>query len=193
MRLEYRVYRQNYRDGTPGYRIESLNHHGIGNRTVRRMERTLWVDRQFHLKSSVLMRRENDVVSEVRTWWDDGEILVEISRNGHTEKNHRIPREQPVYLLLHPLMYAEELTQPGQTRSYDVLLEEPGLIQPVRIRYVGEDDLFENGQQMHVRHYQLEAATALGEFDDYYIDPDTTRIIKIQFGQIKFIPTEWVD
>lgn len=192
LKLTYRLENTSLSDGTKGFRFDSLTLHSIGNISNRRTTRKALLHKDFSLYQSETTRVINDEVTHVRSTVQGDQITIETSHGQQAPQTQVVTRNGPVYVELISLMYAGDLTEPGKERTYPILLESAGQIVPVTVRYLGPETLYEDGTAYSVLHYELQAVTAPTEFDQYYLDPESKEILKIQFGQIKFIPESWV-
>lgn len=193
MKLEYLVYKQKYPDGSLGYRLEDTLIHGVGNMSHHRITRTAWLDRDFCLRRTESERIRNDQRSTIHSWVEDGVIHILTENDGQDPSESTVEYDAPVYIELHPLIYAAELRQPGWEKAYPILFEPEAAIRTLKVRYLGPEEILENKQSYSALHFQLQVISSPNEYDDYYIDPQTKKILKIQFGRIKFIPDDWVE
>lgn len=193
MKMAYKVYKEPLDDGQTGFRLENKQLYGIGNVSDRRTLRTAIVTSRFHLVRSDTTRVVNADVTHTQSWVEGDVAYVRTSENDVETASFDVKLDGPVYADLHPLLYSAELTQPGAEKYYSVLYELDGTLRDVLVRFVGPTKIYEEGRSIDVLHYQLEAITEPGEFDNYYVDPKSKGILKIQFGQIKFIPVSWLD
>lgn len=193
MKLSYRLEHAKLEDGRSGYQLESEVLHSVGTMSQHRTTRKALLGPQFELSQSEVTRVANDQVSYTKTRVAGSTIVIEKSQNSGPPSITKIDHPGPVYADLPPLLYANELTTPQQEKTYMVVDEAGGVITPALVRFLGPTKLFENGREIAALHFELQAITAPEEFDQYYLDPTTKKILKIQFGQIKFIPPDWVD
>jgi len=192
-KLDYRLSKYTFEDNSKGYLLENLQHYAVGSVSNRKIQRKAWLDERFSLRLTESHRTVNEDRTFVRTLVRGERVHTVIQQGPNTLDEFMFQHQGPLYIELHPLMYANDLTEPGQEKTYMCLDEENGKVLPARVRYVGLEKIYEGGKAHQADHYQLEAITQPGSFDDYYLDPKSKDILRIQFGKIKFIPAAWVD
>ena len=188
MKMEFRFFNESLENGAKGYRLETLVHFAIGNRATLKRVRTTWLDKDFNLVKSEVENQENADISHTKTWVDGGKIHIETTGPDGKVNSQQLDHQGPVLLELHPLVYTHDLKIPGSTKTYPVLYEDEARVVPLEVKFLGPETLYEENQATPSLHYQIQAITSPDEYDDYYLDPKTRNIQKIQFGLIKFVP-----
>jgi hypothetical protein len=186
MKFEFKLFRQKYPDGSRGYRLESLQAQGTGAAPQRRIHRVAQLDSNFFLLSSRSERQDAQTTVVIESSYRPG-LLVLTTRVGDGQPEAReIVLDKPVFIELHPWMYGRQLREPGTETTYSVIDEQNGALRPVTVRYSGPTRLLRAGAEIPVRHFQIQVVP--DQWDDYYLDPETLAIEKIQFGMIQFLP-----
>lgn len=188
MKLEYRFFKESIEGAPNGYRMETLFHFAIGNRATLKRERKAWLRDDFSLVKTEATKQENAEISKTKTWVEGDQIhILDTSPAG--ESSERLVRcSSPVLIDLHPLIYMRDLKQPGQEKSYLLLFEDEARVVDLNVRYVGPETIYEDNDAIPSLHYQVQVITSPDDFDDYFVDPKSGNILKIQFGLIKFLP-----
>lgn len=187
-RMSYLLNKAKLDDGQPGYRIEGSFHHAIGDRSNNKVERKQLVKPDFSLVRSEMTNIKNQVTIKTTARVEGSTIFIDIQEDGGEVKSHELTYEGPVYADLHPLAYFRDLPDKGMTKNYTVLDDSKAQIGKVLVKNLGLKEFFEGERAITGIHFQIQVFSLPEEFDNYYLDPKTGNIIKIQFGQIKFLP-----
>ncbi len=190
MKLEYRFFNDSLEGGSKGYRMETLFHFAIGNRATLKRERKAWLRKDFSLVKTEAVKQENTEITKTETWVEGNEIRIRDTPPTGEPTEKRVQHESPVLIELHPLVYMPDLKQPGQEKTYPLLFEDEARVVDLTVRYVGPETIYEDNQAIPSLHYQVQVITSPDEFDDYFVDPKSGNILKIQFGLIKFLPVK---
>lgn len=189
-KVEWRLFNVNLENGEKGHRYEAVTHFAIGDKATRKLERTAFLAKDYTLVSSESVFQSDDKISKTKTTYQNGELRIErTDAEGKTE-NQTIAQDGPVYVELPAPLYRADLTKVDQEKVYPVIDESEGRVVPVKVVFKGGKRIYIENEELFANHYQIQSITAPEEFDDYYLDPKTGKIIKITFGMIEFIPAK---
>lgn len=182
----------NTADGQTGYKLNNLVHYSQGTKVNMKTERESILNKDFSLSTTFSTYKDNQKSTRTSAEVKGGKILVRHQQEGKPEVTKEIDHVGPVFIELHPLMYFSEVTPQKPSKNYPALNinmdEDKVAVTSVEVRYVGEAQFYEDNIAYNSRHYQIQAVTAPEEYDDYYLDPKTGNILKIEFGMLKFVP-----
>ncbi len=193
MKMNYRINEAQFEDGSSGYRLDSENLHAIGNMSRRKTTRRAFLGKDFELRVSETTRIIDAQVIYIKSEVKNGQISISQTVDQQPATTKQLSHQGHVYADLPPILYARDLTNPGDEKHYAVLIESDAVIVNELVRFLGPETIFDNGREIETLHYEIQAPTDPVEFDQYFLDPNNKKIIKIQFGQIKFVPESWVD
>lgn len=190
MQLEYRIFNVKLDNGKQGKRLESSVHYALGNRKTVKTNRVAWLHENFSLYKTEASSEKNKEISTTKSWTTNEKIFVENVDAKGKHHSHEIDLVQPVFIELHPLLYLEDLKTPGTEKIYPILREEEGQIVNLTVKFDGPKTITIKDKVKPCLLYRIQAVTNPDEYDNYYIDPKTRNIAKIQLGSIKFIPAD---
>ena len=190
LKLNYILNDTTLEDGRKGFKLDTLVHYAVGTKVNHKTERESFLNEDFSLVRTTSTARQNENLARTSAEVKGGKIHVHREASGKEDLDVELDHIGPIYIEMHPLLYYRDLTKPGQSKTYPILNDEEGQIASVEIRYVGETQFYEDNVAHDARHYQIQAVTKPDEYDDYYLDPKTGNIIKIEFGYIKFVPAK---
>lgn len=185
MMFELELKKQKLPDGTRGFILNSRNKRGVGTTGVYEVRRKATLNSKWQLIQSESFVTVNDVVTQIQTKIEGNKALIQKIGPKKTE-NTEVELEGPVYIEMHPQMYGTELTEASTQKSYTVLNELDGVTQTVNVRFFGPKVLMMGNEEKQSLFYQIEVVPT--QWDDYFLDPKTLKILKIEFGQIQFLP-----
>lgn len=177
-------------NGKRGYRYESTTRYAKGSKTNLSTERTAMLNKDFSVYQSTSTHTKGDAVTTYQVSTNEDGLTMTITDPAGAERNVTLPSTEPVLVELIPMHYANDLKLPNSEKSYRVLYEVGERLVDVNVKFVGPETLYEGEKPTTSLHFKIQAVTSPSEYDDYYIDPKTKAILKIQFGQIKFVPAE---
>ncbi|MCB1050958.1 MAG: hypothetical protein H6510_09975 [Acidobacteria bacterium] len=186
MKFQFEVFKEKRPDGSTGFRLESVQSQGVGTISRNQITRVAHLNQHWGLIDSKVDRVENDKRLTIRSNYANGKTHIEIQLNDQTPKIMEVASEHPPLIELHPLMYGREVTTAGSQKTYTWLDEGKGSLTSSVIRFVGPEKLLMAGKEINTLHYQIEVVPQ--QFDDYYLEPGSLKILKIQFGLIQFLP-----
>ncbi len=192
-RIEYtaELFRTTLSAGGKGYRLETHIRYSRGIRDRLETIKTQYMKQDFTLDRVEKKRIHNEVVTETKFYLEGGNVVFWQKMGDEAPVEEKIPVEGKVFSELHPLLYAKELNQPGAEKSYPVFQESTREIRPLAVRQVGSQTVHEDGETYPAIHYQIQAAgRPPGEFHDYFVDPETKQIVKIDTGGLQFLPAK---
>jgi len=169
-----------------GYRLETKIDYSVGAIDRRSYQRTTYMTEDFALVRSQAERVINDIKVVSQTWVEDGQVVLRKDVDGKVSED-RAPFSGVVYGDVHPLLYTKDLTQPGAEKRYPIFSEENMSVRPVAVKYAGAAMIDLNGERVRTVRYQIESSANPGAFDDYFVDPKTKEIVKIDYEQIQFL------
>lgn len=173
--------------GAKAYKLDSLVHHAIGTKSNLKTERQTLLNEDLSLLETTMTSWVNKDISKFSATVEGGRIMVKSQEAGKPNETKELNHVGPIYAELHPLLYFRDLTKKGDSKTYPILTS-TGDIRSAEVRYIGEAKFYEKNKAHNSRHYKIQSITQMDEYDDYYLDPKTGNIIKIEFGNIKFVP-----
>ena len=186
-KIQHKLYKVKLENGKPGYRWENLVHLAKGSKLLRKTTRTAFFREDFTLFRSEKTFQKDAQVIKTRTEVEGGQIHIHSGETESSMQERVIEHVGPVFIDLHPAMYTKDVPKPGQSKSYPLLLEDQARIASVLVRFIGPEQFYENQRSYQALHYQIQDHNTVSDFDDYFIDPESKRVVKIQFGKMKFI------
>lgn len=187
-KLETRLSFQKYADAPNGFRYESTNFWGVGNKNTRKTIRKTWLNPDFSLRRSE-KREENNQKITMTEIVREGDLVKIVKRlNGQILFEKSTPVEGPVFVEVMPEMFARDLKTQGDKITYPVLDDQRGTITNMEVRFLGPQKIPVNDKDRETLYFQLQAITAPDEYDNYFIDPESLKILQISFGEIRFSP-----
>jgi len=190
LKLNYILNDAKLDEGKKGYKLDTLVHYAVGTKVNHKTERQSYLNEDFSLVRTEVTARQNEDLARTHAEVKGSKIYVHREASGKEDQDFELDHIGPVFIEVHPLLYYRDLTKAGQSKTYPILNDEKGEIASVEIRYVGETQFYEDNVAHDAKHYQIQAVTKPDEYDDYYLDPKTGNIIKIEFGYIKFVPAK---
>lgn len=185
-KLQTNLKLQKYTDGT-GYRYESINSWGIGNRNTRKTHRISWLNSDYSMRRSEKKEQNNqDAVLSLITR-DADVIRVTKDLQGKTIFDRSIEVKGPIYIDLLPEMYGAQLKEKGASKTYPILNDRTMQISELEVRCLGPQTIKIGETNREVTHYQIQAISSPDEYDNYFVDPKTMQILQISFGDIRFV------
>lgn len=184
MIFEFKLKKQKLPDGTRGFVLDSRQKRGVGSTGVYEVKRRATLNGKWQLIQSESFVTVNDVVTQVQTKVTGNKAVIQ--KIGQKTETFEVDLEGPIYIEMHPQMYGTELTEPSTQKSYTVLNELDAVTQTVNVRFLGQKFMMLGTEEKQALFYQIEVVPT--QWDDYYLDPDTLEILKIEFGQIQFLP-----
>jgi len=187
-KLETSLNLQKYAGEKTGYRYEETNYWGVGNKNSRKTVRKSWLNSDYSLRRSEKEEMINGKSIKTMISTSENEITIEKFQDTRKVLEKSIKSDQPVFVEILPEMYVRDLKAKGDEKVYTVLNDRKANLANLKVRCLGEQSLTVNEESRVVIHYQLQVISSPGEYDNYYIDPDTCEILQISFGDIRFVP-----
>ncbi|PIE89001.1 MAG: hypothetical protein CR997_13465 [Acidobacteria bacterium] len=187
-KLETTLTVQRYTDATVGYRYESTNYWGVGNKSSRKTVRTAWLNKDYSVRRSEKTETINGNLVHTHIERQDDTLTIKRIMDRKVISEKKVKVKEPVFVELLTQMYVRDIQEKGESKRYPVLNDKHAMISPLEVRFLGPQTVDINGESMELNHYQIQALAAPKEYDNYYVDPDSMKILKITFGDIVFKP-----
>jgi hypothetical protein len=178
-------------NGETGFKWDTSFRWAVGNKRNRSTVRSSVLNSDYSFVRTEMTRIRDGEQTRVQALDVGPKITVSVT-GGEAPANHAIDHEGPVFLGFPAPMLAglAKEMKPGEVRGFDLLLDEAGEIKRIGLRFVGEENVFRSGKEILSYHFKQQAPTAMEEWDDYFVEVATGDIVKINMGQIEFLPAE---
>jgi hypothetical protein len=191
MRYELSADVQSYPDGSRGYYVESLVTYSAGQNSSGTTFRKSWLNDDYSLRRSLKVENYNGVKTYFTITREGDTIGLEKKENDTPLPLVTVDCVGPVYVEILPQLLLRDLPEKGE-KTFPVYYDKEHRVVPLKARCLGPTRLQNKHGVFEALHYQIEAITAPGEFDGYFIDPENAEILQIQFGDILFIKRSFV-
>ena len=190
LRMKYssKIAATTLKNGKKGYLLETHTTYSVGDMDRLETKKSTVMKLDFTLHSVEKTRVRNEATTETRYSLENGQILFWIKQGDQPPAEQTVPVEGPVFSDVHPLLYSRDLTEPGSEKAYPVFDEASLTIKQMTVKFVGPKNLIQEGKPTPSLHFQLENIGNPGMFSDYFLDPKTKRIIKIETETLEFLP-----
>ncbi|CAM2007174.1 hypothetical protein [Acanthopleuribacter pedis] len=188
MKLTYNLTKASSQEGA-SMRIDYLFQFSQGTKVRRSKKRTTLVNADYHMVHTNAV----EIRGPGQTTWDskieDGFIVTTETKKGGETREVKIPVEGPVYSNVFPLMFYRDLRNKGDEIAYNIYFEVDEKVAPIKVRYIGETKAYVKSIAVPARHYQVQMGADSDDYQDYYLNPQNGKVIKMAFGKIEFLPT----
>lgn len=88
---------------------------------------------------------------------------------------------------VHPLVYANDLTKPGQKAVYYVFFEPLRGMLPMRVRCEAEETLTIGGKEVKTLRYGLQQIGTAQTYNKYFVTVEDKRVVRIENQDLTFV------
>ena len=173
------------KSGGKGYRYDFELNYSVGNKDRLESVKQVFMNHKFEIDSSQTRRDHNGQITEIKLQNAADQLSMWKKEPGQEPLEKTINTSSP-FVEPHPMLYGNDLTVPGGTKTYNVFSDSKQEIVPLTIRFLGQKTLSRKNRTFPAAHYQLESIANPGTYSDYYLDPETKDLLCIKMDPIEF-------